>query len=109
MSIKHVSFDDYGLLDFSGIKAAFQDLLTMSDDADVLFIFNTLDTDVVLQVPSKSERLGVIGSKEIYLPANQGFVLDCRSNAKRIPRGVLRVKYSSVGPTVGVISATVVR
>lgn len=109
MSIKHVSFDDYGLLDFNGVKSTFQDVLTMSDDADVLFIFNTLDADVVLQVPSKSERLRVIGSKEIYLPANQGFVLDCRSNAKRVPRGIIRVKWFSAAPTVGVISATVVR
>lgn len=103
MSIRHVEFDAYGYLDGASITASYQTLVAMSDDADVLFVFNNCDTSLILQIPSK------LTTAEMRLPPKASFVLDGRTNSKRIAKGLIRVKYASNVPTAGEITVTVAR
>lgn len=109
MSTKHASFDDYGVLAFGDVLSTYVTLLTPTDDADFLMIFNTLNTDVILEVPSKNERSATYTTKEIYVTAGTPFVLDFRAGVKRLAKGLIRVKYFSGAPTSGSIAATVMR
>ncbi len=103
MSIKHVEFDNYGYLDGASLTGSFVDLLTVSDDADVLLVFNSCSEAIVLKVPSK------LSTKEIRLPARASFVLDGRTNSKRLAKGVIQVKHAGVVPTAGEVCVSVVR
>ena len=103
VAIKHVEFDDYGYLDGTSVASTYATILTLTDDVDVLFIFNTCDQSLILSIPSK------LSTKEMRLPAKCSFVLDCRANSKRIAKGLVRVKYASAVPTSGEISVTAVR
>lgn len=107
--IKHVAFDDYGFKAFGSVTSSYTTLLTLTDDADVLMVFNTLDQPVLLEVPSKSEKSTASTTKEIRLPANASFSIDCRTNQKRIPKGTIRIKYASGAPTSGEINITALR
>lgn len=103
MSIKHIEFNNYGYLAGTSITSSYQTLVTMTDDADMMFVFNSCDTSLVLEVPSK------FTTAEIRLPAKNSFVLDGRTNSKRIAKGLIRVKYASSVPTSGEISITIGR
>lgn len=109
MSIKHINFDDYGYKAFGSVTASYTTLLSLSDDADVLFIFNTLNQPILLQLPSKLERASSVGTKEVRLPASVSFSIDCRTNSKRVAKGDIKIKYASAAPTSGEITITAVR
>lgn len=109
MSIKHVAFDNYGGLAFGSVTASYTTLLSLTDDADVLLVFNTLNAAVILQVPSKSEKATSVSTREIYLPTGCSFSIDCRTNSKRVAKGDIKIKYASGAPTSGEISITAVR
>lgn len=76
----------------------------MSDDADVLFVFNTTDVPILLSIPSGSGA-----SKNIRFPASSSIALDCRINSKRLAKGTIQIKYASGAPTSGEVTVTVVR
>lgn len=76
----------------------------MSDDADVLFVFNTSDAPILLSIPSGSGA-----SKNIRFPAGSSIALDCRTNSKRLAKGTIQIKYASGAPTSGEVTVTVVR
>lgn len=103
MAIKHLEFDDYGYLAGTSITDSYQDLLSLSDDADVILVFNTCDQAVILKVPSK------LSTKEVRLPARASFSIDGRVNSKRLAKGVIQVKHAGVAVTSGEICASVVR
>jgi hypothetical protein len=107
--IKHVDFDDYGFLTGTSVTGSYQTLLTLTDDVDVLFVFNTCDKSLLLQVPSKALKATSTTTKEIRLPVNASFVIDCRTNDKRIAKGIIKVKHAGVVPTTGEISITACR
>lgn len=100
--IKHLEFDDYGYIEGSAITNVYQTVLTLTDDADVLFIFNTCNNALILQVPSK------ISTKEIRLPAEASVTIDCRTNSKRIAKGAIKVKFVAA-VTSGELSITAAR
>lgn len=103
MSIKHLTFDTSASIAFGSITATYADLLSMSDDADVIFIFNTTDAPILLNLPS-----GANVRKDFRLPASSSVSIDCRSNSKRIAKGTIQIKYVSI-PTSGEVTVTVVR
>jgi hypothetical protein len=104
MSIKHATFDDSATVAAASITASFVDLLSLSDDIDVLFAYNTTDAAITLSIPN-----GRSGTKSIRLPAQSTISIDCRSNSKRIAKGTIQVKYSASAPTSGEVTITVVR
>ena len=104
MSIKHATFDDSATVAFGALTAAFVDLLVMSDDADLLFVYNTTNAAININVPSGSGT-----RKSIRLPASSTIAIDCRTNSKRIAKGTIQAKYSSGAPTSGEVTVTVVR
>jgi hypothetical protein len=103
MAIKHLELDDYGYLTGTAITGTYATLLTLTDDSDALFVFNSCDNPLLLQVPSK------LTTKEIRLPSRASFVIDCRTNSKRIAKGVIKVKHAGVAPTTGEITITAIR
>jgi hypothetical protein len=103
MSIKHVTFDDSASIAGSSITNTYTDLLSMSDDADVLFVFNTTDAAIFLSIPS-----GSAASKDIRFPAGSSIALDCRTNSKRLAKGIIKVKYVSAASS-GEVTVTVCR
>lgn len=109
MSNKHADFDDYGQLAASSLTGSYQTLLTLTDDADILILFNTSNHDLILRVPSKAARSTSATTKEIYVCAAQPFVLDLRPGSKRLAKGLIEVKHAGVAPTSGSISATALR
>ena len=103
MSIKHLTFDDSAFVLYSALTGSYQNLLTLSDDCDILFVMNTCDTAVYLNIPS-----GAAVRKQIRFPAGSSIALDCRTNSKRIAKGVIQVKYDSA-PTTGEVTVTAAR
>lgn len=103
MAIKHLEFDLYGYIAGASLTADYQDVLALSDDADVLLVFNTCDQAILLEVPSK------LSTQEVRLPARASFTIDCRTNSKRIARGTIRAKHAGGVPTTGELSITAVR
>jgi hypothetical protein len=104
MSIKHLTFDDSATIAFGAITNSYANLLALSDDADLLFIFNTTDVPISLSIPS-----GYNASKNIRFPAAASMAIDCRTNSKRIAKGTIQVKYISAAPTLGEVTITAVR
>jgi hypothetical protein len=106
---KHVSFDDSATIAFGSITGSYADLLVLSDDADVVFIFNTTDAAILLSMPA-----GIISSsaavqyKNVRMPASSSLALDCRTNNKRLCKGTIQVKYDTA-PSSGEVTITVVR
>lgn len=103
MSIKHISFDPYGYVAGTSITGSYQTVLSLSDDSDFLFIFNTCDTALIMRVPSYTS------TAEIRLPAGANFSLDCRTNSKRLAKGNIEIKYAGAAPTTGEFCVTVAR
>ena len=99
--IKHILFDPYGYLDGASITTSFQNLLSLSDDADVLLVFNTLDQPVILNLPSKSEKATAISYVQMRLPKGANLALDARTNNKRFCKGIIQIKAVSTIPTTG--------
>lgn len=110
MTIKHLSFDDSATVAFGSLTGSFADLLALSDDADVLFVFNTCNTAVILNIPSGLTNLKppTVVYKSIRMPANSSMAIDCRMNSKRIAKGTIQVKYDTA-PSSGEVTVTAVR
>ena len=104
MSIKHITFDAYGYIAGTSITNLYQTVVTMTDDADFLFVFNTTDKALIMRVPS-----GTASTREVRLPAGANFSLDCRTNSKRLAKGLIEIKYASDVPTSGEFCITVAR
>lgn len=104
MAIKHLTFDDSGVIIYSSVTAAYQTMLAMTDDADVIFFINATDAPMYFRIPSGSGA-----TKVIRVPANVTMTIDCRSNAKRIAKGSIEIKYASGAPTTGEVIVTVAR
>jgi hypothetical protein len=75
----------------------------MSDDADFIFVYNTTDAAILLSIPN-----GAGSSKNIRYPASSSMAIDCRTNSKRIAKGLIQVRYVSA-PTTGEVTVTVAR
>ena len=103
MSIKHVTFDDSGTIAFGSLAANYQTVLSLSDDSDLVYLFNTTDVPVTMRVPSGTS------TKEIRLPISATITLDCRSNSKRIAKGLIEVKCPASLPTSGEVTVIALR
>jgi hypothetical protein len=104
LSIKHQTFDDSATVLFGSVTAGFVDLLALSDDVDMLFIFNTTDAAVTLNMPS-----GAGVRKALRFPAGSSMAIDCRTNSKRIAKGTIQIKYSVGAPTSGEVTIIAAR
>ncbi len=102
MSIKHLTFDDSGSVAAASITASFLPLLSLTDDVDILFVYNTTDAAIELSVPS------ALTAKSLRFPAGASMAIDCRTNSKRIAKGIIQVRYITA-PTVGEVTVTVAR
>lgn len=99
MALKHVQFQAAGSKSFSDITSSFATLLSMTDDADVVYVFNTLDAEVALSFNAGA-------TSHFVLPAGMGFTFDARTNSKRIAKTDVSVKYTDSAPTSGKIVVT---
>lgn len=110
MSIKHISFDDSASVAFGSITASYTNLLTMSDDADIILVFNTCNTAIQLSIPAgfTNTRPPTLQSKNIRFPAGSSVAIDGRSNSKRIAKGIIQVRYVTA-PASGEVTVTVIR
>ena len=108
MSIKHLQFDNSGTLEFGALTGSYQNLLALTDDVDVMFIYNATNAAMMFRVPS-GVVANVLQYKEIRLPATSTISIDCRTNSKRIAKGTVQVKYASGAPTSGEVVVTVAR
>jgi hypothetical protein len=104
MAIKHLQFDNSATIAFGSITASYATLLSLSDDADMLFVFNTTNAAILLSIPS-----GAGASKDIRFPASSSMAIDCRTNSKRIAKGIIQIKYASGAPTSGEVTVTACR
>lgn len=103
MTIKHLTFDNSGTIEFGALTADYQTIVAMSDDADFLFVYNTTDVAVMLSIPN-----GANATRDIRYPAKSSMAIDCRTNSKRIAKGSIQVKYVTI-PTLGEVTVTVAR
>jgi len=103
LSIKHLTFDDSASIAAASITNTYATLLTMSDDADFIFVYNTTDAAIELSIPN-----GAGSSKNIRYPAGSSMAIDCRTNSKRIAKGLIRVRYVTA-PASGEVTVTVAR
>lgn len=103
MSIKHITFDDSASLSYFSITGSYQTLLTLSDDADILWLANSTDALILFQVPSSTT------TKIIQLLPGASKCIDARSNSKRVAKGLIKVCYSLAAPTAGYVEATAAR
>lgn len=108
MSIRHLRFDDSATIGFAALTGTYADFLALSDDCDILFIFNTTNAPVLLSIPSGLVASAVV-YKDIRFPASSSMAIDCRTNSKRIAKGTIQVKYASGAPTSGEVTVTAVR
>jgi len=104
MAIKHLTFDDSATIAFGSITAAYADLLALSDDCDLLFVYNTTNAPILLRIPS-----GANASKDIRFPASTSMAIDCRTNSKRLAKGIIQVKYAVGAPASGEVTVTAAR
>ena len=100
MSIKHLTFDASVSIAFGSITNTYADLLALTDDIDLLFLFNTTDVAILLNIPN-----GANSRKDFRMPAGSSVAIDCRTNSKRIAKGTIQVKYVSA-PTSGEVTVT---
>lgn len=104
MAIKHITFDDSASMSYTVLSGAYQTLITMTDDADVLFIWNSTDAAIALSVPN-----GAGSTKDLKMPKQSTMTIDCRSNSKRLAKGVIRVRATGALASTGEVIATVAR
>jgi hypothetical protein len=103
MTIKHLEFQDSGTIAYGSITNAYQTVLTLPQDADVVFFYNTTDAPMLFSVPGGSKVTNIV-----RLPAGTTMTIDCRTNSKRLAAGDIQVKYASA-PTSGEVTVTVLR
>lgn len=103
MSIKHLQFDDSATILYSSITGAYQNLLTLSDDSDLLFLYNTTNSALIFKIPSGTT------TKEIRVPPGATLSIDARSNSKRLAKGIIQVKHAGVATTSGEVTAIAAR
>lgn len=101
MSIKHAEFQPYGKINGTSITGTYQTVLTLSGDADIFFIFNSCDKELIVSVPGTPDAF--------YLPPTRSLTFDARTNKKRIKAGTFEVKHAGVAPTTGIFSVTIGR
>lgn len=104
MSIKHLQFEDSATIAGSSLTNSYQPLLELSDDCDIVFLFNTTDGPILLRVPS-----GAAATKEIRLPMGSTMSIDARGNSKRLAKGTISVKYAAGATSSGEVTITVAR
>jgi hypothetical protein len=110
VAIKHLTFDDSATITFGALTNTYADLLALTDDIDMLFVFNTCNTAILLSVPSGITNLKPPTAvyKNIRMPASSSMAIDCRTNSKRIAKGTIQVKYDTA-PASGEVTVTVCR
>lgn len=101
MSLKHQTFDDSVSVAFGSITSAYVDLYSPIDDLDLVFISNSTNAIIYINIPS-----GYNDRKSVRLPPGCSISIDCRSNSKRIAKGVFQVKYEGAAPTSGEVTIT---
>jgi len=104
VSIKHLQLDDTETLLADAVTSSFQTVLSMSDDADLIFINNGTDVSVLVRIPS-----GYSATKILRITGLTSMTIDCRSNSKRIAKGLIEVSAASNLPSYGEINITVCR
>lgn len=112
MSIKHVGFDNSATVAGTALTTSYVDLLALSDDADVLFVFNTSNVAIELSIPGGYNRVTkVMSYNNIRFPAFSSVAIDCRTNSKRIAKGTIQVRRvaGSSAATTGEVTITAVR
>ena len=108
MSLKHARFQEIGYLSFTSITAAYQTLLSLSDDIAELFIINSTDALILIKLPNIIDN-AVTTTECIRMPAKSSWSFSGRTNHKHVCKGNIEVAYSGSAPTVGEISAGGVR
>lgn len=105
MSNKHLELDNFGRLAGTSLTTGYQDLITLTDDVEILFFYNSSDVSVTLSIPCLIRRspTPLFGTKEWRIPANGSFAIDGRANSKSIPKGVIQVKATGAGTTGEVV------
>lgn len=84
----------------------------MSDDADVLYLSNSMDVSAFFSVPkgfTNKSTPTVLQFANIELLAGESMTLDCRANDKRLAKGIIQVKVTGTLPTIGKVKVTVAR
>lgn len=104
MSIKHLTLDDTQTLLADAVTSSFQTILSMSDDADLVFIHNGTDVSILVRIPS-----GYAATKVLRITGMTSMTIDCRSNSKRIAKGLIEACAASDLPSYGEINITVCR
>lgn len=101
MSIKHAEFITATIAG-TAISGSLSPLLTLSGDVDTVFVMNSCDEDVVIQLTDST-------STEVTLPARTSFAFDGRPNKKRFRAGTIQIKYASAAVTSGRFTLVVVK
>ncbi len=103
MTIKHVTFDDYGTIAATALTTSYQNLITLTDDIDVFTIYNATDVAILVQVPSFTS------TKQLRFPPGASQTYDFRINEKRMAKGLIRVRGAVGAGTTGEVTINVAR
>lgn len=101
MQPTHATFYN-GYIAGTSVTGTYQDLLALSDDADVIIVMNGCNAPLFLSLPNRGSTTNV------YIPALASFALDGRTNANRIAKGTIQIKHAGSAPTSGDLSVLVV-
>lgn len=89
---KHITWET-GRISGTSITGSYQDLLAGTQDAVLLFIFNTTDTPIYISLDG-----GVTDTFELE---GEGLTIDLRANEYLIGKPTVSVKHLGVVPTAG--------
>lgn len=109
MSIKHFELDDTGTIAGTSLTTSFANLISMTDDATVLFFFNSTDVSVILSIPSYIMKTKSYTTKQWRIPAGGSFALDGRTNSGSIAKGTIQVKSVTGAGTSGEVTINICR
>lgn len=104
MSIKHITFDDSASMAYYQITSSYQTLLTLTDDADIIWLYNTTTAEMAFKVPS-----GANTTKVLLILPGCSMCIDARGNSKRVAKGTIQVKIWNGNASIGSVSVTVAR
>ena len=105
MANKLQEFDDSATIPFGSITNSYADFMILPGNVDMVFIFNTTDAPILLNMPSGASGI----RKNIRFPAYSSIAMDCRTNSKALAAGTIQIKYASGAPTLGEVTITVAR
>lgn len=108
MTVRHLGFDDYGSIDGTSLTTSYQDLITLTDDIDILFVFNSTTVSIILTIPSYLPPK-TYSTKQFRIPANGSVAIDCRTNSKKISKGTIQVKSVTGAAASGEVTVNVCR